>query len=64
MTYNEFLMANVIVAKSKLGKDIDLDELYPMAIDWHNDFIISEYDNQNTNLYQCMEAYIINREDK
>ena len=64
MNYNEFLLANIMLNKSLECKDIGLDDLFIKSKEWYKSFAISEYDNSNTNLYQCLEAFVDEMNDK
>ncbi len=58
MTYNEFLMSQVLRDNSKKHRDMPYDNLFETAIDELELFEYSDYNLPDKGLYECLVEYV------
>ncbi len=60
MTYDEFLMSQVLRDTSEAHKDMPYDVLFDLAIEALEQFEYSEYNRTDRGLHECLVEYVKN----
>jgi len=60
MTYNEFLMSQVLRDHSESHEDMPYDVLFDVAIEAFEQFEYSEYNRHDRGLLPCLVEYVKN----
>jgi hypothetical protein len=61
MTYDEFLMSQVLRDTSEEHKDMPYDDLFEVAIEALEQFEYSEYNQADRGLHECLVEYAKSR---
>ncbi len=61
MTYDEFLMSQVLRDTSEAHKDMPYDVLFDVAIEALEQFEYSEYNRNDRGLHECLVEYVKSR---
>jgi hypothetical protein len=61
MTYDEFLMSQVLRDTSEGHKDMPYDDLFEVAIEALEQFEYSEYNQADRGLHECLVEYVKSR---